>query len=426
MTQAPSSTSLPGWLWKTFTSLRLTLVLLIILALVSLIGTVRVQVFDTVWFLIPLGLFVLNLTACLIRGLPQAVRRSRQRLTSAAALELPERTRFSWPESLNPHSQVEKALNRELGPVQKSAEEDRVVYFWERGRFRPLGPYVVHLALLVILTGALLGKFLGVTGQLTLEEGESSQNFLSEAKVRPLDFQVRLDSFQVLYYPNGTPREFRSDLTFTRAGRVPKQAVCRVNDPANFGGFTFYQSSYGHTVRLEVRKGESSRVLEARVGQEVQLPGGQARFQVLEYLPDLVMPGEKGGQKIHLGPAARLAYWEGRNYHPWIIVLLKNRPELADKQPGPYRFFLEDGKYFSVLQVKRDPGVWWVYTGFALLLPGLYLAFLRPAERWALVLCRNRQGTWEARLSGAAPRAREAFQDRLERLQEILKKGGTA
>lgn len=426
MTQAPSSTSLLGWLWKSLTSLRLTLVLLIILALISLVGTVRTQVFDTVWFLIPLGLFVLNLTACLIRGLPQAVRRSQQRLTPAAALELPERARFAWPPSLNPHSQVEKALNRELGPVHKSAGEDQVVYFWERGRFRPLGPYVVHLALLVILTGALLGKFLGVRGQLTLTEGENSQNFLSEeGKERPLDFQVRLDNFRVLYYPNGSPREFRSDLTFTGPSKTTEQAVCRVNDPVTFGSFTFYQASYGHTVRLEVKEGENSRIIEARVGEIVQLPGSQARFRVLEYRPNLLMPGGEKGQAEHLGPAARLAYWEGRG-HPRIIILLKNRPELADKQPGPFRLFLQDANFFSVLQVKRDPGVWWVYAGFILLLPGLYLAFLRPAERWALVLRRNKPEGWDAQLLGAAPRAREAFQDRLERLQEILQKGGTA
>ncbi|MFW6126664.1 MAG: cytochrome c biogenesis protein ResB [Thermodesulfobacteriota bacterium] len=426
MTQAPSSTSLPGRLWRTLTSLRLTLVLLIILALVSLVGTVRVQVFDTAWFLVPLGLFVLNLTACLIRGLPRAVRRSRQRLTPAAALELPERARFSWPESLNPHSGVEKALHRELGPVQKSNEDDRLVYFWERGRFRPLGPYVVHLSLLVILTGALLGKFLGVQGSLSLNEGEVSQNFVSAGKEKPLDFKARLDDFQVLYYPNRAPREFRSDLTFMKPGQAPEQAVCRVNDPVTFGGFTFYQSSYGHTVRLEVKNGDNSLILEAPVGRTVELPGGRAHFRVLEYRPDLVMPGEQGGPGKRLGPAARLAYWEGSNRHPWIIVLLKNRPELADQQPGPYRFFLKDAKFFSVLQVKRDPGVWWVYAGFILLLPGFYLAFLRPTERWALVLRRKPSGGWEARLLGAAPRAREAFQDRLQRLQAILPKGGPA
>ncbi len=45
MTQASSSTSPLGRLWKTLTSLRLTLVLLILLAVISLVGTVSVQVF---------------------------------------------------------------------------------------------------------------------------------------------------------------------------------------------------------------------------------------------------------------------------------------------------------------------------------------------------------------------------------------------
>jgi cytochrome c biogenesis protein len=423
MTQAPSSASPLGRLWKTLTSLRLTLVLLIILALVSLVGTVRIQVFASVWFLLPLGIFVLNLTACLIRGLPQAVRRSRQRLTAAAALELPERARFSWPHNPNPQSQVEKALKRELGAVHQTATEEQIVYFWQRGRFRPLGPYVVHLALLTILTGALLGKFLGVEGQLALQKGENSSNFISKEKEKPLGFQARLDKFQVFYYPNGTPREFRSDLTFTKPGKPPEQVVCRVNDPVTFGGFTFYQSSYGDTVRMEVKEGDKSQVVEAPVGQTMPLSGGQAYLKVLEYQPDVVMPGE--GQVKHLGPAARLALWVGRG-HPLIIVVLKDHPELADEQSGPYRIFLKGSTFFSVLQVKRDPGVWWVYTGFILLLPGFYLAFLRPAERWALVLSRNPKGAWQARLLGAAPRAREAFQDRLKRLQEILQKGGTA
>jgi cytochrome c biogenesis protein ResB len=120
---------------------------------------------------------VLNLTACLIHGLPQAVRRSRLRLTPAAALELPERARFIWPQGSEPRVWVVQTLRRELGPVQKTEEGEQTVYFWERGRFRPLGPYVVHLALLVILTGTLLGRFWGVEGQLSLMERETAQNF---------------------------------------------------------------------------------------------------------------------------------------------------------------------------------------------------------------------------------------------------------
>jgi cytochrome c biogenesis protein len=424
MPQVSSSTSPLERLWKTLTSLRLTLVLLIILALVSLVGTVRAQVFDTFWFMAPLGVLVLNLTACLIRGLPQAVHRCRQPLTPAAALGLPERARFQWPANPDPQAQAEKALHRELGQVQKSSQGEQTVYFWERGRYRPLGPYVVHLALLFILAGALLGKFLGVEGQLTLMEGETTKDFISGDKEKPLDFQAHLDRFQVLYYPDGTPREFRSDLTFTKDGKAPKRVVCRVNEPVSFGDYTFYQSSYGNVLRLEVKEGENSRIVEAPVGQTMLIPGGQTHFRVLEYQPDLVMPAED--QEKHLGPAARLVYWE-EDGRPRLVMVLENHPELADQhQSGPYRFYLKGTKSFSVLQVKHDPGVWWVYAGFLLLLPGFYLAFLRPAERWALILGPNNKGAWEVRLLGAAPRAKETFQDRLERFREILKKGGTA
>ena len=422
MTQASSSTSPLGRLWKTLTSLRLTLVLLILLAVISLVGTVRVQVFETLWFLVPVAALFLNLAACLIRGLPQAVHRCRLHLNPAAALELPERARFTWPREQEPHARVEKVLRRELGPIQKSTEGSQTVYFWERGRFRPLGPYVVHLALLVILTGALLGKYLGIEGRLTLAEGGTAHEFTSEGRDIPLAFTARLDRFQVFFYPDGTPREFRSDLTFTKPG-VTDRVVCRVNHPVSFGDYTFYQASYGSMPRLVVRQGETSQVIEAPEDQTVPLPGGKAFIRVLGYRPDLVMP--MGGQARHLGPAAQVAFWE-EGGQPRLIWVLQKFPEFAEKQSEPYRFFLEGAKYFSVLQVKRDPGVWWVYAGFLLLLPGFYLAFLRPAERWALALGRKPQGAWEARLLGAAPRAKEVFQDRLERLKELLQQGGAS
>ena len=103
---------------------------------------------------------------------------------------------------------------------------------------------------------------------------------------------------------------------------------------------------------------------------------------------------------------------------------LERPPELGE-QPGPYRFTVESVPfgYYSVFQVKRDPGVAWVYAGFLLFLPGLYLAFFRPVERWALVLTKTPNGKWQGRLLGASPRYREEFAARQERLLMELKRG---
>ena len=65
-------------------------------------------------------------------------------------------------------------------------------------------------------------------------------------KTIPLGFSVTLDRFRVGHYPGtGRPRSFQSNLTLTdpASGRELSRVVS-MNNPTNYGGFTFYQSSY--------------------------------------------------------------------------------------------------------------------------------------------------------------------------------------
>ena len=306
-----------------------------------------------------------------------------------------------------------------MGRCRRETLPDQEIYLLERGRFRPLGPYLIHVALLLILAGGLIGKFWGVDGQLSLDQGEVADAFqLSPRAEQPLHFQVRLDNFQVTYYePGSIPKEFRSDLTFMKDGREVSRATCRVNEPVSFGGLTFYQSSYGAqatgSIRLKVQLADRHQSIEAPFRRPVDLPGGQGQ----------VIPMRVDGNFQGYGPAVLLAFSPGSG-QPQAFWVLQDHPELGE-QPGPYRFSAESIPfgYYSVFQVKHDPGVWWVYSGFLLFLPGIYLAFLRPVERWALVLTKTPQGKWQGRLLGASPRHREEFAARQERLLMELKRG---
>src|SRR5664280_351177 len=121
-----------SWLWGTLTSIRLTVFLLLILAGVAVIGTVVPQgqssdqyfsrfgevwgallwrsgfawVYFSPWFLGPIVLLAVNILACVVHGLPQAVRRALQPLTVEAALTLPERGQITWPARIDPHALV--------------------------------------------------------------------------------------------------------------------------------------------------------------------------------------------------------------------------------------------------------------------------------------------------------------------------------
>jgi cytochrome c biogenesis protein len=427
------------------TSIRLTVFLLLILAAVAVIGTVVpqnqppnqyvsrfgevwgqllwlggfTQVYFSPWFLGPISLLAANILACVVHGLPRAVKRAWQPLSVETALTLPERGQITWPAGVDPQPLIAATLSRELGHCRQETLPDQKVYFLERGRFRPVGPYLIHIALLLILAGGLIGKFWGVDGRLGIDQGEVAGAFQVESRVeKPLNFQVRLDKFQVSYYePGGSPKEFRSDLTFMKDGREVSRAICRVNEPVTFGGLTFYQSSYGTQatgpIRLKVQLGDLSESIEAPLRQPADLPGGRGQ----------IIPMKVDGNFQGYGPAVLLAFSPGSG-HPQVFWTLKDHPELAE-QPGPYRFTAESIPfgYYSVFQVKRDPGVAWVYAGFLLFLPGLYLAFLRPVERWALVVAKTSQGRWQGRLLGASPRHREEFAARQERLLTELKRG---
>ncbi|MEW6387284.1 MAG: cytochrome c biogenesis protein ResB [Thermodesulfobacteriota bacterium] len=452
MSFSRSLASLKSRVWGSLTSIRLTVFLLLVLALVAIIGTLLpqgepldfylarygnsagaflwrfrlTQIYYGPWFLGPLSLLAANLLACLVHGLPQALSRVSRPFTGEVAAALPERGRFSWPAEVDPHGAVVTAFRQELGRPRRLVFPDQEIYLVECGRFRPLGPYIIHLALLLILVGGVLGKFWGLTGSLALGQGETAQTFVKDPR-RPeqaLNFQVRLDRFQVRFYPSGVPEEYRSDLTFLQDGREVRRAICRVNDPVSFGGLTFYQSSYGAQptgpIRFKVCRGEDCHPVEAPWRRRVELPGGQAQIIALR------LEGDLQG----LGPAVQVAYKRGPG-HPQIFWVSQNHPELAGKpgspfwQPDEYRLTLTDlpFRYYSVLQVKKDPGVWWVYGGFILVLAGLFLAFFRSPQRWALILKKGEDGSWAGRLLGSAPRAREAFGERLTRLKERLKKG---
>ncbi len=299
--------------------------------------------------------------------------------------------------------------------------DDQDVYFHEKGRFRPLGPYLVHIALLCILIGGLIGKFWGIEGTLPVLQGETAEAFRVGNTLVPLNFQVRLDRFQVLYYADSPmPKEFRSDLTFLKDGKEEMKAVCRVNDPVSFGGLTFYQASYGSQpsgpVRLQVSYKERQETIEAPLRQMVELPGGEGR----------IMISKVEGNLQGLGPAVEGIFMTGRGMggHDFFTVF-QDHPEM-NKPIGPYRLSAGVGAVpvlFRVPGEARSRASGGFMPVFSCSCPDFTWPSSGPTQRWAVVLQPTPKGGWQGRLLGSSPRAREDFDLRRAQLLEEFKKG---
>ena len=110
---------------------------------------------------------------------------------------------------------------------------------------RKLGFLFAHAGVLLILAGGATYFAFGDKGLLLLREGEAYDKYISRrtARLCPLGFTIRLDRFEIDSYPSGEVREYRSKLTII--DETGEQArVVRVNHPVSHRGFQIFQEDF--------------------------------------------------------------------------------------------------------------------------------------------------------------------------------------
>ncbi|WP_129124550.1 cytochrome c biogenesis protein ResB [Geomonas oryzae] len=409
--------------WDFFCSLRLSIFLLIGLALVSIIGTIIPQgqppreylatlsetkfrlysslgffdMYHSWWFILLLYLLTLNLICCSIKRLPRV-----WKVVSEPVLEMDENFEKSLPNVKDLKLKGTKEELKERMASFLSAEfaapvitEKNGAYhlFAQKSPWCRLGVYVVHFSIIVIFVGALIGSFFGYKGYVSIPEGGAiSQVQTQSGKMINLGYEVRCEKFSVTFYDTGAPKEFKSILTVVDNGKPVPGLTSRpiiVNDPLTYKGTTFYQSSYGQSdegalyhLTVRDRKGGAPVQLTARQGERVALPGG-AFLSVMEATMD-VRPFLKGFD----GPGAQVEFTPaGGNPQPFVI--LSDKYESFNAQHGGdllITFNGMDQKFYTGLQVAHDPGVWVVWAGCFLMVVGICMAFFMSHKRvWARV-----------------------------------------
>lgn len=395
--------------WEFFASVRLAIFTLCSLALTSIIGTVIpqnkpaswyaeaygaaagqfIQVLDiqdmygSWWFLLLLGLLCANLIVCSIDRFPVA-----WRLITADQLAVaPDRIRKmglheTWASSSSPQENADKlgTLLRQAGWRSASRQTgDGVLLFAGKGAWSRLGVYVVHVSILIIFGGAVIGSLFGFKGTVMLPEKESTGKIFAFGTSEPIDlgFEVECDSFFVDYYPNGMPKEYRSVLIVRENGREIRREEIEVNKPMTHRGITFYQSSYqayqDFLVSIVLESEKTGKVFTIPYQREMEWPEKQLRFGVVN--------AEGTGDRV-----TRAKFWLKDGDQPAATFWVDNGQPNPVSSPGRSLTLSVKQMYATGLQVAKDPGVWLVYLGCCLMLVGLYMAFFITHRRvWVLL-----------------------------------------
>jgi len=428
-------------LWQFFSSVKLALVILFLIAVTSIIGTVIPQkesfefyvnnfgpqmaqiftildipdMYNSWWFLALLFLLSFNLVICSIDRFPGVWKQVTSDGLAVPAQRIEKMsTQLRWmsdgavPEMRDTLS--EKLRGKGFKPSLKE-QDGATVLFAQKGNWTRTGVYIVHASILVIFLGAIIGYLGGFKGSVMVPETmERDRVFLFGGKgMQELDFAVRCNNFRIEFYPNGMPKEYTSSLTVIEAGEEVLTKIIEVNDPLTYKGITFYQSSY-------------------------------------EPYQDFVITvsSPSGARSTFIVPFQEQESWEDENIRFGIInakvlgqSIVSSKLWFSDGEADPASLWIDDGQEISIerpfgtykvsakqmyatgLQVAKDPGVWWVYIGFGLMLLGLYVAFFMSHRRiWLLLKPQN--GRTQVVMSGSANKNRAGFERIFEDLGGLL------
>lgn len=439
-------------IWDFFCSLKLTIFLLIALALTSIIGTIlpqgqlppeyvaqisqtKLQIYSKLgffdmyhswWFITLLYIFSLNLTCCSIKRLPHVFK-----FISEPMLVLGESQRGSFAlkqeKAFTGAMEAGRAamltfLGKELAAPVVSEHNGEIHLFAQKNPWCRLGVYVVHASILVIFIGAIIGSLVGYKGYVNIVEGGSISTVETRSgQVVPLGFDVRCEKFAVDFYPTGAPKEFRSTLTVLENGQpVPgyKDVKVIVNDPLTYKGVTFYQSSYGqasegsqHYITATPKGGGPVQRLALHEGESALLKNGSS-LKLLETAQEVsqFIPGMSGA-------AARVEL-TAKGKAPQVFIVFKKHPDVNAQRGDDVVLGYEgtDARMYTGLQVAKDPGVWVVWLGCTLMVVGLYIAFFMSHKRvWVIV------SKGHIRMYGNASKNQAAFSMQFEELANKMK-----
>lgn len=408
-------------------SLKLTIALLIIIAAASILGTVipqqygaeetfrhlnpslvkafeSLQLFDmyhSVWFIILMSLLSVNLITCSLNRFPTSWKLFRKipSLDRDKPFENLSSDRIITIEG-EPHEvidKLEKLFLRKYRRVRKKDITNGAVFYGEKGAYSRFGVYITHASILAVIAGAIIGSLLGFDAFVNLAEGESTNTvYLARRRgIKKLGFTVRCDTFSIAYYDNGMPKEYRSNLSFLKGNNVIYQGPLLVNHPITVNGIKFYQASYGtipgDQVYLTIRHNNVAKThKKTKIKDPFYLKEAHTKVEVMRVEENFMSMGPAVLIDVE-SPKGATSFWVFK----YIKKIRKRFPGLFKKipkfNPGrfkPYYFTLDkiERRYYTGIQLSRDPGVYTVAIGSFFIIIGFFITFFSSHKRiWVRV-----------------------------------------
>lgn len=346
------------------------------------------HIFASPWFKITTIMLTLSIIACTTHRTPSLWQRSKRphvHPSDAFFARAGLRAEIVMPGTPDQALQrVQGMLRSNRYRVVDDPKDPNGSCYADRFHLAPFATLIAHTAFVIILVGVLVTSTFGfrlnefpVTVGSTADVGQGT------------DLAIEVHGFSDSYHPNGQPMDFVSDLVLYDNGRQVARQDVRVNQPMRYDGVVIYQSYFGIAAMLRITDPASGEVLfdggvplqyqtddEKHVFGSVTLPKYGLKYWVISGASGrtdaLVAPGQAQIDAVRIGETERTDSG----------VLDQG----ASGQIAGLNVTFERERQFTGLSVARDHGALIVWIGSGLMMLGFMLTFLiRQRRLWVRV-----------------------------------------
>ena len=389
-------------IFKTLADLRFAIIILLIIATSSIIGTIIEQdqpievyklnyplsnrlfgflswdiilkfgfdhVYTTWWFLCFILLFGTSLLTCtFIQQIPalKIARRCQFLRTSKQFYQLKIIKELSVSNLSKLFFQIQKN--------QYSIFQQRNMLYCYKGLIGKIAPITVHLSMILILVGAVISSLGGFKAQEIIPKSETAhiQNILTNGPFSKIpNISTRINDFWITYTYKNTINQYYSDISIlNNLGNELQQQTIYVNQPAKFNGISYYQTDWNLLgVRIKL---DNSSVLQYPL------------ISVINQRNKLWISWISTNQTLKDGFTILMNDLQGYCSIYNELGLFLGNLELNETFSINFPLILIDILCSTGLQMKVDPGILFIYSGFGFLMISTLLSYITYSQIWIL------------------------------------------
>ena len=267
-----------------------------------------------------------------------------------------------------------------------------------------LAPVFVHLSILLLLCGSVASLLTSFSIQEMIPSGEmfNIQNVISSGAFSsiPNNINGRVDKFTIDYYPDGSIKQFYSLLTVRdNIDQQSKKQLISVNDPLYFKGLTIYQTDWQiNGMRLEINDKECLQIPVRKLKNDnqvywfatVQYNKTDSYSFIISSIDGNIACYNREGQFVH---ALQLHQRNTIDYVPIQVI---------------------DILTSTGLQIKQDSGVRIIYLSFLCLMLSIIASYISYSQVWLTI------EDSIIKISGITNRAEINFEEDMYKLKRSL------